>query len=96
MEAVNRSGLVFFVLANVLTALVNVVMETRHVHAFIAMTVMICFYMFTLSLVAALMHVRNITTVDLYRTIIGFFSHGYRYIRNNMQTVSHSYHKLGV
>ena len=60
MEAINRNGLLFFLLANLLTGLVNVTMDTKKSSPVVG-TFVLFSYMFVLSLVSALLHVRDIT-----------------------------------
>ena len=60
LEATNRNGLTYFLLANLLTGLVNISMETIFVGPIRALQVLVI-YMFVLSLVFAGLHVKNVT-----------------------------------
>jgi len=60
LYAVNRSGLFYFLLANVLTGLVNVSMETIYAGPATSVAVVLT-YLGTLSLVCVLLHVHDVT-----------------------------------
>ena len=60
LEATNRNGLFYFLLANLLTGAVNFSMETIHASRSHGLLVVMG-YMFVLSLITAVLHAKNIT-----------------------------------
>lgn len=60
LEAISRNGLFYFLLANVLTGVVNLLVATISASTTMAMFILI-FYMLVLSAVTALLHFYNIT-----------------------------------
>ncbi|KAG8451116.1 hypothetical protein GDO86_003399 [Hymenochirus boettgeri] len=60
IEAVNRNQLLFFILSNILTGLVNMIIDTMHCNSFLSVTV-ILIYMFCNCMVVYVFHINKIT-----------------------------------
>ena len=60
LEAVNRNGLFYFLLANLLTGVVNFGMQTTDAPVGTTLLVLIG-YMFSVSLITAILHIWNVT-----------------------------------
>lgn len=60
LEAVNRNPLVFFLLANLMTGLVNLAIKTHELSPTTALVVLLL-YTLTLSAITATLHVCNVT-----------------------------------
>ena len=60
LAAMNRNGLFYFLLANVLTGAINIAVPTMHVAEPTAFTILVLYLMF-LSVVISVLHIKNIT-----------------------------------
>ena len=60
LEAINRNGLVYFLLGNLLTGLINMSIPTIHTPALPAVTILFL-YSLALSLIVYILHLSNIT-----------------------------------
>ena len=69
LEAMNRNGLFYFLLANLLTGLVNMNMQTIFASPGEGFTI-ITVYLATLSVVIATLHLKNITLKFWWRCIL--------------------------
>lgn len=60
IEAINRNQLLYFLIANILTGIVNMTIDTMHSSSLFSLF-MLVFYMFSNCLIVYLLHIKNIS-----------------------------------